>query len=162
MKGKLILPPEYPDIMGPLVFLAGPILGAEDWQSKAIKILKAIRPDLRIASPRKKYVHTEFDHKRQVDWETHHLWRASINGAIMFWLAKEFEHNCQRAYAQTSRFELGEWKAEHKRCGVLLAVGIEEGFPGGRYIRHRLSQDCPNVPICSSLEITCKALVNLF
>ena len=33
----LILPPEYVTIDGPLVFLAGPVQGAPDWQSRAVR-----------------------------------------------------------------------------------------------------------------------------
>jgi hypothetical protein len=98
-------------------------------------------------------------YNEQVDWETYHLRRAARDGAIMFWLAGEAEHNCRRAYAQTSRFELGEWKMRHERDGVKLIVGIDDGFTNRRYITRRLEQDCPCVPICSSLEETCIRVV---
>ncbi len=98
---------------------------------------------------------------RTVDWETFHLRNAGWNGVVLFWLAKEFEHDCKRAYAQTSRFELGEWKVIHERDGSNLVVGIEEGFTGDRYIKRRLPQDCPEVPILSTLEETCEKAVEL-
>jgi len=91
----------------------------------------------------------------QVDWETHYLRRAGKDGVVFFWLAKEFKHQCDRAYAQTSRFELGEWKVRHERDGAKLVVGIEEGFTNARYIRRRLMQDCPDVGVCGTLETTC-------
>jgi hypothetical protein len=33
-----------------------------------------------------------------------------------------------------------------------MVVGIEEGFGNERYIRRRLSQDTPGIPISNSLE----------
>ena len=79
----------------------------------------------------------------------------------MFWLASQEEETPGRSYAQTSRFELGEWK--QRACidkNIKLVVGIEEGFGNARYIRRRLSQDCPEVPVLDSLEATCRAAVN--
>lgn len=91
-----------------------------------------------------------------MDWETFHLRRAAVNGVIMFWLARELDHHPDRAYAQTSRFELAEWKLRHERDKVELVVGIEEGFSGARYIRRRISQDCPEVSLDMTLEETCQ------
>jgi len=87
------------------------------------------------------------------------LRRASTEGCILFWLAKEYEHICDRAYAQTTRFELAEWKIRHERDATKLVVGIEEGFTGAKYIKRRLFQDCPLVPINYSLEQTCKEAI---
>jgi hypothetical protein len=159
MSGKLILPPNYLEVEGPMIFLAGPIQGAYKWQDEAIKIIQSSAPELHIASPRRDYLDEGFLYEQQVDWETHYLRRAAKEGAVMFWLAKEFEHDCERAYAQTSRFELGEWKVKHELEGVKLVVGIEEGFTNARYIRRRMSQDCLDVPICGSLEETCKKAI---
>lgn len=159
MSGKLILAPEYIDVEGPVIFLAGPIQGAQDWQNKAIKIIQKSAPDLHIASPRREYLDKEFVYEKQVDWETHYLRRAAQNGVIMFWFAKKFEHDNERAYAQTSRFELGEWKIRHERDGVKIVVGIGEEFTGAKYLRRRFSQDCPDIKIHTSLEETCKEAV---
>src|SRR4051794_35861268 len=114
MAGKLLLPALYEPIAGPLVFLAGPIHGAPDWQSQAIAVLQGIAPALHIACPRRIRPTGPFNFNAQVDWETHHLRRAAEHGAILFWLASEVEHDCGRAYAQTTRFELGEWKMRHE------------------------------------------------
>src|SRR3989344_8192202 len=114
MAAQVIAAPEYVDVSTPIIFLAGPIQGAYDWQSDAIKLIQRNSPYLHIANPRRpgeaKGNFSEKDYGEQVDWETYYLRRAAKDGAIMFWLAKEFVHKCERAYAQTSRFELGEWK----------------------------------------------------
>ena len=155
MPGQIILAPEYVDVKGPLIFLAGPIQGAPKWRDEASKFIQTAAPELHIASPDGDYQDKKFIFKEQVDWETHYLKRAAKEGVIMFWLAKESEHECDRAYAQTSRFELGEWKIRHERDGTKLVVGIEKGFTNAKYIRRRLFQDCPGVNICDSLKETC-------
>jgi len=153
-------PPEIVDVDGPLIFLAGPIQDAPDWQSEATGIIHSLRSDVVVASPRKDYAEGTFVYERQVDWETHFLNRAAKQGAVMFWLAQRISQTSDRAYAQTSRFELGEWKIRHERDWVKLIVGIQEGFGNERYIRRRLGQDCPLVPILSSLHRTCEIAVD--
>jgi hypothetical protein len=158
--GDLVLPPERPAISGPLIFLAGPIQGAPDWQEQAARLLLGAAPEVWVASPRRPR-RADFSYAEQVDWETWHLRRAAAQGVILFWLACEVEHFCDRAYAQTTRFELAEWKLRHERDGARLVVGIEAGFSGERYIRRRLGQDCPAIPICASLEAACQAALGL-
>ncbi len=167
MAGKLLIAPSYEPIEGPLVFLAGPIQGAARWQDKAIPYLQNCVPDINIASPRRddaSYNKGEFSvelYAEQVDWETFYLRKAAENGVILFWLAKEVQHNISRAYAQTTRFELAEWKIRHERDFVKLALGIEEGFTGAKYIRRRFAQDCPSLTICKTLEETCDEAIGL-
>ena len=158
---KILTPPHHPELVGPVVFLAGPIQGAPLWQVDATKVLHELMPGLHVANPRRDYFPGEFEYDAQVDWETHHLRRAAANGVILFWLAKEETHSCDRCYAQTTRFELAEWKMRHERDGAKVVVGIEEGFTGAKYIRRRFAQDCPGVPMCQSLRETCEATVKL-
>ena len=151
---------------GKIIFLAGPIKGAEQWQEKAITLIRGLDKSVIIASPRKKGEtysddYSEEKYLHQVEWETHHLRRAGKEGVILFWLAKEKDHFCTRAYAQTTRFELAEWKVRHERDGTLLVVGIERGFSGGDYIRRRLTEDCAHIPICSTLQETCEKAMEL-
>ncbi|MFH1637656.1 MAG: hypothetical protein ABIB71_04505 [Candidatus Woesearchaeota archaeon] len=166
MNEKVIRPPKYLSPIGsPLIFLAGPIQGAKNWQDKAIKLIHNIDPDLYIACPRrnrrKKGKFTQEMYNEQVDWETFHLAESGEDGTVLFWLAKEHEHTCRRAYAQTSRFELSEWKMKHQIYASKLVIGIEDGFTGEKYIRRRCSQDCQDVPIYSTLEETCAEAARL-
>lgn len=160
MSETLIIAPEYAsNVNKTVIFLAGPIQGAIDWQSDAIKIIQGKNKVVVVASPRRASFEKDFKYDEQVDWETHYLNEAAKKGVIMFWLAKENEHIPGRDYAQTSRFELAEWKVRHQLEGVKLVVGIDPGFSGERYIRKRLGQDCPDIEVQSSLESTCiKAL----
>lgn len=160
---RILLPPEIVelDLNTPIIFEAGPIQGSLDWQTKAAEFIHSIDAEVVIASPRRIYMDENFSYNAQVDWETFFLRRAAENGVLMFWLAKEYEHFCERAYAQTSRLELGEWKIRHERDGVKLVVGIEPGFTNERYIRRRFMQDCPDVPLLDNLEETCRKTVDL-
>jgi hypothetical protein len=152
----LIVPPDYPEVAGPLVFLAGPIQGAPNWQAEAIRRLGGLDPAIHVANPRRDYLPGEFVYDQQVDWETHHLRRAGAAGVILFWLADEAAHDCGRAYAQTTRFELAEWKVRHERDGANLVIGLGPRFTGAKYIRRRFAQDCPRVPLCATLDEACR------
>src|SRR3989338_3104615 len=165
ISSRIIIPPNYFEVIdAPLIFLAGPIQGAERWQDKAIKIIDDKASELYIASPRKagtfKGDFNESMYNEQVDWETFHLRKAGKNGVVLFWLEKEFEHCCDRAYAQTTRFELAEWKLRQEFNHEKLVLGIEKGFTNERYIRRRMMQDCPDVKIHSTLEETCNDAVS--
>jgi hypothetical protein len=154
----LIQPPgavPVPEVT-PVVFLAGPIQGTWDWQQTASAKLACVLGDSAvIASPRRDYEQDgiPFVYETQVDWETVWLRRAARHGVVSFWLAAQTQPTPGRAYAQTSRFELGEWvaRAVHGRA-VRLQVGIEAGFGNERYIRRRLGQDLPQSMICDSLD----------
>jgi len=130
---KTIIAPNYINsIDGPVIFLAGPIQGAADWQTDAIQIINKHAPDLYVASPRQTIKSlsdfTKEMYNTQVDWETYHLREAGKNGVVLFWLAKEFEHRCNRAYAQTTRFELAEWKLRHERDRSNLSLVSMKGL----------------------------------
>ena len=159
MTKTVLLPPNIVDVTTPVIFLAGPIQGADDWQAQAINIIHDSNPDIVIASPRQDTIDSEFVWSSQVDWETHYLRTAGKNGVILFWLTKETHHDCSRPFALTSRFEIAEWKMRHERDGAHLVVGIDPEFAGGRYIKLRFAQDCPDVPIYDSLEEACKKAI---
>ncbi|MDI6738322.1 MAG: nucleoside 2-deoxyribosyltransferase domain-containing protein [Nanoarchaeota archaeon] len=165
MTNAIYAPNYLENIDSPVIFLAGPIQGVHPWQEEAIKLIQALDPKITIANPRrnieKKGDFTTDMYNEQVDWETFHLRKAGENGCVLFWLAKESSHDCSRAYAQTSRFEIAEWKMRHEFNKANIVIGIEDGFTGAKYIRRRFMQDCPEVPICNSLEETCEQAVRL-
>ncbi|MDO8493530.1 MAG: hypothetical protein Q7S19_03250 [bacterium] len=156
----LIVVPEFKEVKGQLVFLAGPIQGAEDWQSFAINFFSKRCPSLDIATPRGNYKDLNFDYDKQVDWESFYLAMASKSAGILFWLAKEKTHYCDRSYAQTTRFELAEWVIKNTiNPFVNLFIGIEPGFTGAKYIRRRLSRECPEIVIHETLEALCEEVI---
>ncbi|MGV8087398.1 MAG: hypothetical protein ACP5N1_07235 [Candidatus Woesearchaeota archaeon] len=166
MNTTVLTYPDYTDLTSrPLIFLVGPIQGAHNWYDVATDYFIKKTSDTIIALSRNKIQFTGKSNSQmseeQIDWKTYHLRHAGKFGVIMFWLAKEYEHNPHRAYAQTTRFDLAEWKTRHEYEHVKMVVGVEEGFSGAKYIRRRLSQDCPNIKICSTLEETCDQAINL-
>lgn len=153
--GQILFPPKMISLLGPTVFLAGPIKGSERWQDEAIKYLSQKAPDINIASPRKSLDrakdYTENDYIIQADWESHYLRQSANNGVILFWFAKETTHYCKRPFARTTRIEFGEWMAHHELEGTNLVVGFETSFDGDKYIRHRL-KDYPKVKVAEKLR----------
>lgn len=161
----LLLPPEIVAVDRPVIFLAGPIQVAPDWQSWAARWFQeqgdlSGNGDLAVASPRRLVRPDAFEFAAQVDWESHYLRLAAERGVILFWLACEVTATPGRSYAQTTRFELAEWKTRHQQSGVPVVVGIEPGFNGERYIRYRLAQECPTIPVLATLEETCRAALS--
>lgn len=141
---NIIIPLENEIPKNKIVFLAGPIQGAPDYHNEIISYFIKNAPDknFTIASPKKDYKHNDFNHQKQVDWETKFLNAASKNGIIIFWLAKEVENVKGRAYAQTSRFEISEWLVKSSLDkNIEIFIGIEEGFSGDVYIKHRATKD---------------------
>jgi len=138
-----------------LLFLAGPIKGADNWQDKVIESLAGA--DIYIANPRRE-ADPDFNYTEQVDWETKHLTLADV---IMFWIPKETVHVEGRSYAQTTRFELAEWlaKTNYNRDVTKIVLGIEDGFYGKRYIVERLKQT--NVKVYDSYEETLQKVKSL-
>ena len=146
-------------VLGPVIFLAGPIQGAPEWHDKAITWIRS-RPDLThvtIATPRSVGDHPRPSFEQQVDWESRWLNRAAHFGVVMFWLAKESVRHPDRAYAQTSRWELSEWKERLSGPKDPLVVGVEEGFYGARYMKYRLSQSHQHMAVYPSLVYTLAA-----
>lgn len=116
----------------PLVFLAGPIQGAPDWQAEAVAMFR--KEEIATANPRCLDFKPEY-FKHQVEWETAYLYHARARGVILFWIPKEAEHIEGRQYAQTTRFELGEhFQTICQGNGVL---GAETEIPGMRYVQER-------------------------
>jgi hypothetical protein len=161
--GTVHTPPAYVPVERPLIFLAGPIQGAADWQQEAIATLIAAAPDLDVASPRRHGASEgEFGEQmymEQVDWEHDHLAIAAKRGVTLFWLAKEAYHVPGRSYAQTTRFELGEAVTLHRLTGSRVVVGIEDGFTNARYLRRTIGKKAPGIPLCASLDETCRAAI---
>ena len=158
---EVIFAPEDKKVNGPVIFLAGPIQGAEDWHKRAIEILKEKKKEINIASPRGDYTNIKFDYLPQVNWETKYLNLAAKEGVIIFWLAKEKTHDPERSYAQTSRFELAEWVTKFQSDkNINIVIGIEPGFSGEKYIRKRVGEDSPEIEILSTLKETCEKAVS--
>jgi len=167
--GQLVTPPSYRYMSAtgePIIFLAGPIQGARDWQSDAVLLIQAARPDAWIANPRRPgEAAGEFSqakYEEQVEWEHHHLRYASDHGVILFWCENEAVHDCGRAYAQTTRFEMGEAMANVRWTRrSRMVVGLDTRYTGAKYVRFTFSKKAPNVPILDTLDATVAAALAL-
>jgi hypothetical protein len=169
---KLIIPKTYVlELRAPLIFLAGPVLSAPNWQDEAVKILSKHESGLIIVSPRRgirneisKYVISGDENyfPRQRAWERHYLDIASTKGAILFWLPGEEKHDCNKVYGSTTRLELGEWITNYKHDNsIRFCIGSDGNFPDLKIIKYDLSLDAPYKKIINTLEETCVEAVKL-
>ena len=163
---ELIIPKNYINTLdAPLIFLAGPIRSAPNWQDEAIEFLFSQEPNLIIASPRRgirdnisKYIieGEENYFPRQRAWERHYLELASKKGAILFWLPGEEKHDCNKVYGAMTRVELGEWMTNYRHDNsVKFCVGSDGKFSEIEIIEYDLKLDAPDKKIFNSLEETC-------
>lgn len=149
-----------------VIFLAGPIQGAPNWQQEAVFRIAHLHnsPDtLHVLNPRREVVGDEFDYAQQVEWEIRGLERAVKLGGILFWFAaRDYSIDVakERCYAQTSRIEFGivtGWRDYNPDLNV--SIGIEPGYRGSdKYFRKRAA-DYP-IPIFDSLENVCRDSIN--
>lgn len=144
---------------GPLIYLAGPIQGAANWQAEAIDILGELAPDIHVASARGSDFKGGVD--RHLVWEQLFTERAAQNGVILFWCGRELSHRCNRTYAAQMRFDLGEWTVKSSIGLARIVVGIERGFTGGPYLQRRYALNYPHVPVCRVLRQACAVAVEL-
>ncbi|MDP2906568.1 MAG: hypothetical protein Q8O03_01365 [Nanoarchaeota archaeon] len=168
----VIIPKTYIKVIEfPLIFLAGPIRGAPNWQDEAIKILLSQSPDLIITSPRRgirdaisNYILQGDDNyfPRQRAWERHYLDIASKKGTILFWLPGEEQHNCEKVYGAITRLELGQWMTNYKHDkSVRFCVGSDGEFPELDTNKYDLSLDAPDKDIKKTLEETCYEAIKI-
>lgn len=150
----------------PCIFLAGPILGASDWQSDACAMLREIALDMQleklaIFNPRQPQFKdlsdfTDETFYQQVEIEHSHLAVSKNRGVRLFWLCNKTVDIPHRNYALTTLFELGEAIGyAHDICGDLIIVAIEEGFTNKKYLDYTIAKKAPNVILTDSLEDAC-------
>jgi len=184
----LLKPPNFEKVRDhKLMFLIGPIQGAEDWQNPTAQWFLDRVPELYVASPRSEMWPpglSQEEHDRrfaiQADWEHDYIEeiimriaRGSTTDYIFAWCSKEVHHNPKRAYAQTTRFELGTilgWidASKNRRPfsgeGMSRAphepvfIGADPAFSGRQYLEHTLKKK--GRPLLSSLEQTREHALN--
>ncbi|MEX2006918.1 MAG: nucleoside 2-deoxyribosyltransferase domain-containing protein [Candidatus Saccharimonadales bacterium] len=154
----------YEVTAGPTIFLAGPILGARDWQHNAVEIFEqAYRGDklLHLFNPRRDTFEGS-NYEEQVRWEQEQLTKAARVGALLFWFEPrnyDLPYPEGREYAKTTRKELG------MAIGTILfsravriAVGIDPKVEDPeRYFRTTL--DRLGIEVYQTLADTCRSAV---
>ncbi len=169
---KLIIPKTYVQELGsPLIFLAGPIRSAPNWQDEAVELIFSQEPNLVIASPRRGIRDKIAQHVisgdetyflRQRAWERHYLDVASKTGAILFWLPGETGHDCQKVFGAMTRVEIGQWMTRYDfDKNVRFCIGSDGRFPELHTIEFDLKMDAPDKDIKKTLEETCAEAVRL-
>lgn len=163
---RVLTPPEYCKVAtfeeneDIVIFLAGPIQGAPEWHKSFMNKFKKemegkkLSKNIVIASPKRDEVDkTKFVYQEQVDWESFYLDKASKHGVIVFWMPKETEKVEGRSYAQTTRFEIGEWFAKGQNIkDFKIVVGAQKGFEGTRYMEYKFEQINPEFKLHESLD----------
>lgn len=160
---------QYPS-KGLNIFLAGPILGTDDWQTEASGTLIRLgimdndnERIINVFNPRRPQFTDLKDFSddtfyEQVDWEHDHLARTKLDGVTVFWLANKTIDMPHRNYALTTLFELGEAIGAHEHGATNpIVVGIEPGFTNEKYLRYTINKKAPLVTVTSSLDDTCLA-----
>ena len=135
------------------VFLAGPVQGTHDWQAEFGDYLAAASDAILPMSPRgsdEVYAAPDFSVIEQIRWEKRHIRIARDMGHLSVWFAPEEYPIPGRAFAQTSRIELGRfvgWRDLDR--SIRLSVGIDPDYHGGNraYIEE----------LCAELGIPCHA-----
>jgi hypothetical protein len=180
MNKRIILPnTKISNLEAPLIFLAGPIRGAGNWQNSAIEILQSLNQDVYIASPNLQIQPTnlknqaksnELSFPRQLDWERYYLKKASETGTIMFWLPTQVEamplserSGFPKVYARDTRPETAGWgwKLLETNPNARIILGGEEGFDGYDVIKRNFLKIKPDTIFYSTLEQTCQEAIKL-
>ncbi len=171
MKG-IIIPNVYVEkIEVPLIFLAGPIGNAPEWQDEATKIIFSKGEDVIVVNPRRyvasdlqKYLITNNNtpFPRQRAMERHYLDFASRKGAIMFWLPGEEKHKCEKVYGAMTRYEIAQWSTRYCFDNSLrITIGTDGKFSEFHTIAYDLKLDAPQIKINQTLEETCNQAIKL-
>lgn len=162
--------PLQPTSGAPLLFLAGPIRGGDDWQADmSVEVLRQ-EPHTFIACPLRWNGEHRLSHhfyqpytqaeNRQLVWERHYLKQAGIeedeNGCIVFWLGLESEthpHPGPEPYAMDTRREIGKFTAFAEMMPTRLIVGGNRNFFGLDVILFELSEAIQKpVPFYESMK----------
>lgn len=139
--------PLIPTISSPLFFLAGPIRGGGDWQSRMAEHIIGREPSALIACPSRwdskhrlaRHFHQPFSNaeNRQLVWERHYLKEAGlepgVSGCVIFWLSLEsvkHPHPGPEPYAMDTRREIGKFTAFAEMMSVRMVVGGDKDFHG--------------------------------
>jgi hypothetical protein len=154
-----------------VIFLAGPVQGARDWQKLLCEMVLDKLPDAVIATPRATgFDKSTFEYDAQVRWEQTMLRKAGFaGGVIVFWLEAQdhsIPYEIGRAYAQTTRFEIGEaigWRSLEDKVSII--IGIDPGYtPNGggsenyvRWLAHEY-----DIGVLDSLEAVGGSVVKAF
>ena len=156
--GIILISPHEENLSGPVVFLAGPIQGAPDWQGDAIAELSK-NQSIDIISPRaardERVEMTDEEIVSQAKWQATYIQKTITDGVFLCFFPKAIEENAQ--YAQESLLLLGTIIAKVQTQSVF--VGIEEGFANRHAIVSLLMSHYPSLVIYTTLQSLCDGVL---
>ena len=169
-----ILPKSHPVLEDfrnhPLFFLAGPILGSDDWQADMTALLRKMTGgDCLVVNPSRynqdhplyadRMGGNEDFFESQTVWERHYLKLAGESwnfSCVIFWLPEEnVEHprDDGQPYARDTRGEISEWRFRLAANRARVVMGAEPSFPGLSVIKKNSDDLVPGrLPVLSSME----------
>jgi hypothetical protein len=168
----IILPTTWVDTSDqPVIFLVGPIKGADNWRNQAIEFLLTedpgiiiISPDKNIKSELRQYVLSgvEGQFLRRRAWELRYFLLAIAKGVVMAWLPGETRHDCKKSYAAMTRIELGELLGfyQHDKS-IRFCIGSDRKFSELDTIMCDFSVFAPDIWFFSNLAGTCQEALRL-
>lgn len=175
---QLILPKAYVSderLYSPVIFLAGPIAGGDNWRWKACSLLQRALIGVTLVDPCYSEAHPYYAYRpdsdngvfyHQTDWERYYLERAAKRGCILFWLPCESKTAPRvdgHPYARDTYGEIGEWRARLAADpSVRMVIGAHPDFPGlkiiSRNFRGALGRE---LTIYSTLEETVREAIRV-
>jgi hypothetical protein len=165
----------------PQLFLAGPILGARDWQGVGVRALEHVLPDdidVHVSNPRWDTIppQEKFPQTDQRSWEKRH-YRAALNagkwgtrGVMLFFIDSE-SHQAptpnppNRAYAQGTRSEFSEAVGAHlfadHQVDIVLGMSAAHDAHGHGLFEYRHTAEELGLKIHLGLPDTLRAAAEL-
>ncbi|MDB5187968.1 MAG: hypothetical protein JWO50_488 [Candidatus Kaiserbacteria bacterium] len=148
-----------PTMESPLLFLAGPIRGGNDWQAEGAEEILDQEPSAHIVCPSRwdknhrlaRHFYKPFTQaaNRQLEFERHYLRQAGIEpfvpGCVIFCLPCERTtdpHPGPEPYAMDTRREFGKFTAYCELMGVRMVVGGDRNFYGLDVMLYELNAAC--------------------
>lgn len=147
---KVITAPNHPtdaeyDAHWPMLFVAGGITGAPNWQPEYLEMLKDVdglafnprRPEFDVRDPNNAIV--------QIEWEAKYL---AVANAISFWFPKE-------TLCPITLYELGRWTAEVLCRGSAtkkLFIGVHPEYARRDDVEIQTKLALPHFDVVHSLE----------
>lgn len=155
----------YPEkISKNLVFLAGPIIGTNDWRKKAYELIWNKDPLITIVTPRipDDISSTAFSGNELIQWELEFFDYAINNGSMVFWFPNETKHDCRYPFAQTSRVEIGRALERYRQNPYNLSIGADDNYPGKSYLETVIKLQFKDLVLQKTLEDTCNQALSSF
>ncbi len=156
---SLLTPKKYwPLENQPVIFLAGPLNSAPQWQRQASCMIFNRMKKVTVCSPRM-ISHEEqgcdYTFTRQRAWERYYMDRAAEYGTILFWMPEvDPQHDYKGlTYGATTRFELGEWMTRASLDkSINVEIGAQEGFNTIHTIAYDMQRLLPEKVLHTSLS----------